>query len=1260
MASKRKSTTPCMIPLKTMNLHEDHEPDAEEPNSRPQSPLDLFLPGDEGGLDTQEGSESSGEGSELHRGEGTFACQPCYFDSQDLNLFLDHMYSQHPDFRVEPSFSCLDCRLSTKSYESLALHNARVHPNLGARGGSSEGMAWQVGKKDGRTVVEQSLVTTDGLEGGRESEISITKTPIMKMLKGKSESKRIVVSHSGDEPDASSRSREPEKKKEIVVTSAATTVVPNGAASKVSHPTMVHIVNSSSTVPVLKTAITQVVSVLQNRSLQQQAPTVSKSSSHLPKVMIPLSSIPTYNAAMDTNCFLKASFSKFSYPTKAELCYLTVVTKYREEQIKIWFTAQRLKQGISWSPEEIEDARRKMFSTIIQTSPRQSQQQQTITVLPASLGSNGMHHILQGSLLGQTGVIVTQPVMANGIQVSRSPMALAVTPKPQMATRPQMAVRPTAALVADKGAAVIVSTPSSINSSSIINSSSSSSSIKVEGSLPPIVNVTPSTRTLPSSILDPSFYKNKKSQEQLTALKQSFFRNQFPQQEEVERLTRITGLSTRENRSLQQQAPTVSKSSSHLPKVMIPLSSIPTYNAAMDTNCFLKASFSKFSYPTKAELCYLTVVTKYREEQIKIWFTAQRLKQGISWSPEEIEDARRKMFSTIIQTSPRQSQQQQTITVLPASLGSNGMHHILQGSLLGQTGVIVTQPVMANGIQVSRSPMALAVTPKPQMATRPQMAVRPTAALVADKGAAVIVSTPSSINSSSSSIINSSSSSSSIINSSSSSSSSSIKVEGSLPPIVNVTPSTRTLPSSILDPSFYKNKKSQEQLTALKQSFFRNQFPQQEEVERLTRITGLSTREVRKWFSDRRYHYRNLKGTRSFMGSVISGGAGGASLLDSVDSSPSLASLSLQQHHHNTHHHHQQQQQQQQAPSTPSRRTTWHQTPDFTAIRYKERDPQQVRTLEASFIANPEPSGDEVDRLRSETKMTRREIDGWFSERRKKAAADKEKQEKEEEEEEEENYREEESSGEKARAQRREGDDRQKESSATELKVSPIKINLKMLKVTESVNGKHGPLTTQVSPPAQTESPKVSPAMSSRSKKTPEQLHVLKQLFARTQWPSNVQYDQLSSQTGLLRSEVVRWFGDSRYVNKNGQLRWLEEYQRLADEQEKGDIGALEDDQTIPKTLQEKELVETSRLKEEEVQGWSSKHTTEEGEAKGSVEETADGKGVQKPRDEDERSENSENSEGGCVLETSKEERTSQEPELSNSLSSAAIKLGKL
>ena len=57
-------------------------------------------------------------------------------------------------------------------------------------------------------------------------------------------------------------------------------------------------------------------------------------------VMIPLSSIPTYDPAMDLSSFLKASFAKFPYPTKAELCYLTVVSGFPEEQIKLWFTAQ--------------------------------------------------------------------------------------------------------------------------------------------------------------------------------------------------------------------------------------------------------------------------------------------------------------------------------------------------------------------------------------------------------------------------------------------------------------------------------------------------------------------------------------------------------------------------------------------------------------------------------------------------------------------------------------------------------------------------------------------------------------------------------------------------------------------------------------------------------------------------------------------------------------------------------------------------------
>lgn len=525
---------------------------------------------------------------------------------------------------------------------------------------------------------------------------------------------------------------------------------------------------------------------------------------------------------------------------------------------------------------------------------------------------------------------------------------------------------------------------------------------------------------------------------------------------------------------------------------MIPLSSIPTYSASMDSSSFLKTSFSKFPYPTKAELCYLTVVTKFPEEQIKIWFTAQRLKQGISWSPEEIEEARRKMFNTIIQTAPSSSQNQtqshrspaqQTITVLPASLGATGIPHILQGSLVSQGGVIVTQPVMANGIHVSSAPVALAVTPKPQAAARPMMQARPAAALVADKGVSMVVGTVSS-SSTGSNIISSNSSqtggggTSSIITSSqasvinlslgnsnhsnakvnaangkhsranadgsdksnsnvtshvdaknsdskvnntsivqsdnkattdskntadgkaistnsktscdgqksadadggsskndttsmedidpSASDSPSAKLEEASSPASkssspspaappNSTASSRTPVNAFLDPSFYKGKKSQEQLNALKDSFQVSQFPDQEEVDRLISLTGLTVREVRKWFSDRRYHFRNLKGARSSSGGQSKSGAaagagsgsgtpgsGAAGTANPVELSEIGSGSGPKTPQHSS------------APVSPTssltptspttpRRLPRPPSPDFTAIRYKEREPHQVR-----------------------------------------------------------------------------------------------------------------------------------------------------------------------------------------------------------------------------------------------------------------------------------------------------------------------------
>uniref|UniRef100_A0A8C1TFX6 Zinc fingers and homeoboxes 3 n=1 Tax=Cyprinus carpio TaxID=7962 RepID=A0A8C1TFX6_CYPCA len=1013
MASKRKSTVPCMIPVKAMHLQDDFELDRLSPSTQD---IGFSVTEEESGKSSQSLDESTGqEAGDTHKDGGIYTCRPCNFETQDLNLFLDHVYSGHPDFRIDPWFFCVDCGVSAAKFEGLALHNARVHP-------STINTTLQLKKKDNRIIVEQSLCGEPCESiSSKEYEISITKTPIMKMLKGKSEPKRIVVSHpaTDDPPPVITKVVEKSDSPAVTVTHVPT-IVHNGAASKVALPSAIQIVNGSGALPMLKTAVTQVVSVVQNRSLSQHSAPITVSSSHsssassssstknLPKVMIPLSSIPTYNASMDNSSFLKTSFSKFPYPTKAELCYLTVVTKYPEEQIKIWFTAQRLKQGISWSPEEIEDARRKMFNTIIQAAPSNSQQQRhthhtttqpTITVL----GTTGIPHFLQGSLVGQGGVIVTQPMMANGIQVSSAPVALAVTPKPQAAAKHTMQARPAAALVADKGISMVLGT---VGSSSSGNCSSSSSSNASTGSGSSSISSTSSLCSQASVI------------------------------------------------SIGSSSPAKSNSNS---KVKV---NTPGINATcIQSNGNVVKSEGKGSSEAKTNINSKDIVS-----------TASTTPATTSASTTTTDSA------------------------VPSKSDS---------------------PVSMN----SR-----------------------------------IFST-----------------------------------------------------TNFLDPSFNKTKKSQEQLAALKESFLVSQFPNQEEVDRLISLTGLSVREVRKWFSDRRYHFRNLKGSRSSGGGQIVT-SGSISQLDTpaaVDLSenctpperpktPQQSPLSPSQTS---------------SPPTPTRRPPRPPSPDFTAIRYKEREPHQVRALEASFAQDPDPQSEEVDRLRIETKMTRREIHGWFAERRRRVAAEKKKEEAERAEREddlvgeaeehrinkEKNCNEEtHEADDSCKETQEDKEEKQKDETGSEPKVNPIKINLKMLKVTES-NGKGEPEGSQLNEAtkvaqslSQTAVPQTSPY---RGKKTPEQLHLLKQVFARTHWPSSPQYNELITKTGLSRPEVVRWFGDCRYVLKNGQLKWLESYQTMVDEEDfqKANISILKEHLDKHGKLDEtklEEIVKSSGLGEESIRRW--------------------------------------------------------------------------
>lgn len=248
MASKRKSTIPCMIPSKTVRPVEEVEPDP------PAIPHHSRISGDRRSpLDSAEASKLE-QAETLKEGIGTYTCKLCNFETHDLNLFLDHVYSGHLDFRADPSFFCANCGVSAPKFEGLALHNARVHP-------STLNTTLQLKRKDRRVVVEQNLMA--GVETCKDGEIYITKTPIMRMLKGKSEAKRIVVSHSvTSEPSAELlspvASREAEKNGGAPVNVTHVSTIVHNGTNKVTLPSAIQIVNGSGALPLLKTPITQV------------------------------------------------------------------------------------------------------------------------------------------------------------------------------------------------------------------------------------------------------------------------------------------------------------------------------------------------------------------------------------------------------------------------------------------------------------------------------------------------------------------------------------------------------------------------------------------------------------------------------------------------------------------------------------------------------------------------------------------------------------------------------------------------------------------------------------------------------------------------------------------------------------------------------------------------------------------------------------------------------------------------------------------
>ncbi|NWZ63040.1 ZHX1 protein, partial [Acrocephalus arundinaceus] len=593
MASKRKSTTPCMV------LANEQDPDLEMVSDLEEGPP-VLTPADNPTAESVTSDEDvheyvdSDNKKNSNKVEGGYECKYCTFQTPDLNMFTFHVDSEHPNVVLNSSYVCLECNFLTKRYDALSEHNLKHHPG-------EENFKLTMVKRNNQTIFEQTVndLTFDGSFVREEnagqadssevpsSGISISKTPIMKMMKNKTEAKRIAVFHNVvDDIPGEEKGTENEPNSEEVVENPPAAV----SESKSSHSVVCSAADVAGAVvtpaPVLQPGVAQVITAV----------TAPQNSNLIPKVLIPVNSIPAYNTALDNNPLLLNTYNKFPYPTMSEITVLSSQAKYTEEQIKIWFSAQRLKHGVSWTPEEVEEARRKQFNGTVHTVP------QTITVIPAhiSAASNGLPSILQTcQIVGQPGLVLTQVAGTNTLPVT-APIALTVAGVPNQTQLQKSQIHSAQPIAETKQVAAIPAPQPVKNESTLMNS-------------------------------DSFGIRAKKTKEQLAELKVSYLKNQFPQDSEIVRLMKITGLTKGEIKKWFSDTRYNQRNSKNNHGIHLNNDSCKKSPEQLH---MLKSSFVRTQWPSPQEYNKLAEETGLPRSEIVSWFGDTRYawkNGGLKW-----------------------------------------------------------------------------------------------------------------------------------------------------------------------------------------------------------------------------------------------------------------------------------------------------------------------------------------------------------------------------------------------------------------------------------------------------------------------------------------------------------------------------------------------------------------------------------------------------------------------------------------------------
>lgn len=224
----------------------------------------------------------------------------------------------------------------------------------------------------------------------------------------------------------------------------------------------------------------------------------------------------------------------------------------------------------------------------------------------------------------------------------------------------------------------------------------------------------------------------------------------------------------------------------------------------------LVQAFNLFPYPSSREVSTLARVCALPLDKVKVWFMVQRIKYGISWSSEEIEETRRKLAVPELNDDAAETKEDTTAG------GDNGSY--------------VELVIVDKDLDEAEDPFPSITPPKKKMHFESPDSYKPAKP-----------TTPC--------------------------------FSSTLPPPQDSyfyrppaeAPASATADIT-LDLSSQQHrhgryKKSKAQLAALRKSFLRENWPAETELRRLQEETGLTRNDIRKWFSDSRYQLRVGRGS---------------------------------------------------------------------------------------------------------------------------------------------------------------------------------------------------------------------------------------------------------------------------------------------------------------------------------------------------------------------------------------------------------------